>query len=367
VLDGAEGFTSLRDLLAFTAEPPPHTTGPADPAVLPLSSGTTGRGKGVVLTHRNLVANLCQVAPVLQLDENARILAVLPFFHIYGMTVLLNAALHARARLVIMPSFDLGDFLGNIANHRCTFVYIAPPVAVALAKHPLVDSYDLSSLRAVLSGAASLDADLGRAVADRLNCTVSQGYGMSELSPVSHITPHDGGLESVGTVAPLASCGWTVPNGVSKLVDPDTGNEIGIPAVGLSETGELWFRGPNVMAGYLNNDAATRETIDADGYLHTGDLAQVDSNGCVYVVDRLKELIKYKGYQVPPAELEAVLLGHPAIADAAVIGVQDSESGEEVPKAFVVKQPSAELSAEEVMAFVASLVAPYKKVRQVEF
>ncbi len=301
------------------------------------------------------------------MTSDDRLLAVLPYFHIYGMTVLLNAALHARARLVIMPSFDLAGFLDNISTHRCTFVYIAPPVAVALAKHPLVDSYDLSSLRAVLSGAASLDADLGRAVADRLGCTVSQGYGMSELSPVSHITPHDGGLATIGTVAPLNSCGWTVPNGVSKLIDPDSGTEINIPAEGLSDTGELWFKGPNVMAGYLNNEQATRETIDADGFLHTGDLAQVDSDGCVYVVDRLKELIKYKGYQVPPAELEAVLLGHPGIADAAVIGVQDNESGEEVPKAFVVKQPSSDLSADEVMTFVAGQVAPYKKVRQVAF
>ncbi|MGV0678129.1 4-coumarate--CoA ligase family protein [Mycolicibacterium fortuitum] len=336
-------------------------------AALPYSSGTTANPKGVMLTHANLTANVAQIRPLQGMTSDDRLLAVLPFFHIYGMTVLLNAALHARAQLVIMPSFDLTEFLDNIATRRCTFVYIAPPVAVALAKHPMVDSYDLSSLRAVLSGAASLDADLGRAVAERLSCTVSQGYGMSELSPVSHITPHDGGLATVGTVAPLDSCGWTVPNGVSKLVDPDTGKEIDIPAEGLSATGELWFKGPNVMAGYLNNESATHETIDADGFLHTGDLAQVDANGCVYVVDRLKELIKYKGYQVPPAELEAVLLGHPGIADAAVIGVQDHESGEEVPKAFVVKQPSSELSAEEVMAFVAGLVAPYKKVRQVEF
>ncbi len=336
-------------------------------AVLPYSSGTTATPKGVMLTHANLTANVAQIRPLQGMTADDRLLAVLPFFHIYGMTVLLNAALHARARLVIMPSFDLGEFLGNIANHRCTFAYIAPPVAVALAKHPLVDSYDLSSLRAIMSGAASLDADLGRAVADRLGCIVSQGYGMSELSPVSHITPHDGGVATMGAVAPLDSCGWTVPNSVSKLVDPDTGEEIGIPAEGLSGTGELWFKGPNVMAGYLGNEEATRETIDADGFLHTGDLAQVDSTGCVYVVDRLKELIKYKGYQVPPAELEAVLLGHPGIADAAVIGVQDSESGEEVPKAFVVKQPSADLSADEVMTYVAGLVAPYKKVRQVEF
>jgi acyl-CoA synthetase (AMP-forming)/AMP-acid ligase II len=158
-----------------------------------------------------------------------------------------------------------------------------------------------------------------------------------------------------------------VPNAVSKIVDSETGAELDPPTSGLSDTGELWFKGPNVMAGYLNNEAATRETIDDDGFLHTGDVARVDSSGCVYIVDRLKELIKYKGYQVPPAELEAVLLSHPQIADAAVIGVTDPESGEEVPKAFVVKQSDAELTEADVMAFVAEHVAPYKKVRQVAF
>jgi acyl-CoA synthetase (AMP-forming)/AMP-acid ligase II len=166
--------------------------------------------------------------------------------------------------------------------------------------------------------------------------------------------------------APLSSVGWTVSNAVSKLVDPESGDEINLPAEGLSTTGELWFKGPNVMAGYLNNDDATRETIDEDGWLHTGDLAQVDDKGRVYIVDRLKELIKYKGYQVPPAELEAVLLSHPEIADAAVIGVRDDE-GEEIPKAFVVTQADSSLTDADVIEFVAAQVAPYKKVRQVEF
>jgi acyl-CoA synthetase (AMP-forming)/AMP-acid ligase II len=338
-----------------------------DVAALPYSSGTTGLPKGVMLTHRNLTANVAQIRPLQGMQVDDVILAVLPFFHIYGMTVLLNAALHARARLVIMPSFDLADFLGNIANYRCTCAFIAPPVAVALAKHPLVDSHDLSSLQSIMSGAAPLDEDLGHAVAERLNTRLVQGYGMSELSPVSHATPFDGGKQLVGSVAPLSSCGWSVPNSVSKIVDPESGAEIEPPAEGLSNAGELWFKGPNVMAGYLGNENATRETIDDDGFLHTGDMARVDATGCVYIVDRLKELIKYKGYQVPPAELEAVLLSHPAIADAAVIGVRDDESGEEVPKAFVVKQSDADLTDADVMQFVAGHVAPYKKVRQVEF
>ena len=158
-----------------------------------------------------------------------------------------------------------------------------------------------------------------------------------------------------------------MPNAVSTIFDSGMGAEIDVPAEGLSDTGELWFKGPNVMAGYLGNENATRKTIDDDGFLHTGDLARVDASGCVYIVDRLKELIKYKGYQVAPAELEAVLLSHPAIADAAVVGVKDADSGEEVPKAFVVKQSDADLTDAEVMEYVAGHVAPYKKVRRVQF
>ncbi|MCX6469065.1 MAG: 4-coumarate--CoA ligase family protein [Corynebacteriales bacterium] len=373
VLDGegleASGHPNAADLLGENNAAPEVSFDPATHlAVLPYSSGTTANPKGVMLTHRNLVSNVCQIRPLQGMTADDAILAVLPFFHIYGMTVLLNAALHARASLVIMPRFDLTEFLENIQDRKCTMGYIAPPIAVALAKHPLVDSYDLSSMHTIMSGAEPLDADLGHAVEKRIGCRMVQGYGMSELSPVSHVIPFDGGQSLLdGENAKLSSSGWTVPNAESKLVDPVSGDEIPLPSEGLSDTGELWFRGPNVMAGYLNNDAATAETIDSDGFLHTGDLAQVDPTGCVFIVDRLKELIKYKGYQVPPAELEALLLSHPEIADAAVVGVVDAESGEEIPKAFVVRQSGTEVTADAVMEFVAGKVAPYKKVRQVEF
>ena len=203
VLDGegqaATGHPSAQDLLAQGAPAPQVSFAPsAHLAALPYSSGTTGNPKGVMLTHRNLVANVAQIRPLHGMVADDAVLAVLPFFHIYGMTVLLNAALHARARLVIMGSFDLEKFLANIQDHKCTIAFIAPPVAVALAKHPLIDSYDLSSLNVVMSGAAPLDADLGHAVAERLGCRVVQGYGMSELSPVSHITPFDGGAARDG-------------------------------------------------------------------------------------------------------------------------------------------------------------------------
>ena len=237
-------------------------------AALPYSSGTTGNPKGVMLTHRNLVANVAQIRPLHGMVADDVVLAVLPFFHIYGMTVLLNAALHARARLVIMGSFDLEKFLENIQDHKCTIAFIAPPVAVALAKHPLIDSYNLTSLNAVMSGAAPLDADLVTPSPNAWGAG-GAGYGMSELNPVSHITPFDGGQSNMGTTAPLSSVGWTVSNAASKLIDPETGDEIDPPAEGLSETGELWFKGPNVMAGYLGNEDATAETIDDDGWYRT--------------------------------------------------------------------------------------------------
>ncbi|MCW2743025.1 MAG: hypothetical protein JWR45_3447 [Blastococcus sp.] len=371
VLDGAEGHANLFDLLGADA---PSVTVDIDPAedlvTLPYSSGTTGLPKGVMLTHRNLVANVAQTRPLIDLQDDEKIIAVLPFFHIYGLTVLMNQGLQWGATVVTLPRFDLEDFLRTIQDHKITRAFVAPPILVALAKHPIIDQYDLSSLRSILSGAAPLDEQLANAVEQRLRkgadtgVTVAQGYGMTELSPVSHTTPDEGheppGAE--GHEVPKGSVGYAIPNTECRLVDPGTGKD-----AAEGERGELWIRGPQVMKGYLNNEAATNETIDSDGWLHTGDVAIVDDHGIYTVVDRVKELIKYKGYQVAPAELEAVLLGHPEIADAAVIGVPEKESGEELPKAFVVRAPGSELTEEAVMAYMAEKVAPHKKIRFVEF
>ena len=361
VLDGAEGHPSLPALLGEGHPAPEVSFDPATHlAVLPYSSGTTGRPKGVMLTHRNLVANVSQCRPVLGVGPDDRVLAVLPFFHIYGMTVLLNFALRQRAGLVTMPKFDLAEFLRIIAEHRTTWVFVAPPIAVALAKHPIVDQYDLSAVKVIFSGAAPLDGALATAVASRLGCIVTQGYGMTETSPAVNLISETRGDIDRSSIGPL------VPNTEARLVDPETGADVNVPAEGASEPGELWVRGPQVMVGYLNRPDATAEMLDADGWLHTGDVATVTHDGIYRIVDRLKELIKYKGYQVAPAVLEAVLLEHPAIADAAVIGASDDD-GQEVPKAFVVRQPGADLDAEAVMAHVAAHVAPHEKVRQVEF
>lgn len=344
-----EGPT-LAELLAAGAAPPELDIDPAeDLAVLPYSSGTTGLPKGVMLTHRNLVANVLQSASALPTGEDDVSIGCLPFFHIYGMTVIMNLGLRNGATIVTMPRFDLEEWLGLVEEHRATLAYVVPPIALGLAKHPAVDGSDLSSLRMILSGAAPLGADLARAVTARVGKPTIQGYGMTELSPVSHVAPLD--TAKGGTIGP------PVAGTECRIVDPESGADV--------DRGELWVRGPQVMKGYLNNEEATRETIDADGWLHTGDVAEIDSDGHYLIVDRLKELIKYKGFQVPPAELEAILLEHPAISDCAVIGIPDEEAGE-LPKGFVVIAPGADVSDEEIMAFVAERVSPQKKLRLLE-
>jgi 4-coumarate--CoA ligase len=326
---------------------------PADLVVLPYSSGTTGVSKGVMLTHRNLVANVLQITAPGAFEESDVVMAVLPFFHIFGMEVMMNCGLALGATIVTMPRFELEPFLHAHQHYRVTRSFVVPPILVALAKHPLVAQFDLASVRRIVSGAAPLSAELGAEVEARLGCPVVQGYGMTELSPVSHLAPPTGYRPG--------SVGVTVPNAQTMIVDPSTGR-----ALGVDEDGEIWVRGPMVMAGYLNNPAATASIVDRDGWLHTGDIGHVDAAGNLFVVDRLKELIKYKGFQVPPAELEALLLTHGAVADAAVVGLPDEEAGE-VPAAFVVLKAGARVSAAEIMAHVGAQVAHYKQLRRVTF
>ena len=359
VFGEAERATPFAALLDDGVTVDPAPIDPAqDLAVLPYSSGTTGVSKGVMLTHRNLVANLAQLeamAPhvAVPVDGDDVVLGLLPFFHIYGMTVIMCYSLLKGATIVTMPRFDLEQFLGLIQSHEVSYINVVPPIVQALAKHPVVDSFDLGSLRGVMSGAAPLGGDVARLAAERVGCTVMQGYGMTELSPVSHTNPDD------PDTIDMASVGPPIPNTECRLIDVGTGED-----VGPGQPGELLVRGPQVMRGYLNDPDATAATLDDDGWLHTGDIAVVDERGYFTIVDRVKELIKYKGYQVAPAELEALLVTHPDIADVAVVGSPDEDAGE-VPKAFVVA--AGDLSTDEVMAFVAERVAPYKKVRKVEF
>jgi acyl-CoA synthetase (AMP-forming)/AMP-acid ligase II len=350
VIDDAPGF--VADAPA-DAKPDEVEVDPEDLAVLPYSSGTTGLMKGVMLTHRNLVANIEQAWNSMPVGEDDVLVGLLPFFHIYGQTVVLNLGLAKGATIVTMPRFDLDGLLEIIEQHEVTWLHVAPPVILALATAPQVEGRDLSRIRLIISGAAPLDAELAGRAEARIGAPIRQGYGMTELSPVSHKSR----LARVKETPP-GSVGALIPNTEARLVDPETGED-----VAENEQGEIWVRGPQVMRGYLNNPEATAETIDPDGWLHTGDVAEVDADGHFEIVDRLKELIKYKGFQVPPAELEALLLKHPEISDAAVIGVPDEEAGE-LPKAFVVA--SEEVTDEDIMGFVAEQVSPQKRVRLVE-
>jgi acyl-CoA synthetase (AMP-forming)/AMP-acid ligase II len=278
-------------------------------------------------------------------------MGVLPFFHIYGMTAIMNLGLLRRATVVTLPRFELESFLKVLQDWPIPVAHIVPPIAVALAKHPVVDRYDLSGVKWLFSGAAPLGAELTAAIRTRLGITTRQGYGLTETSPAAYITPP--GAERDGTV------GLLVPGTECRIVCTETGQMLE-----CHQRGEVLIRGPQVMKGYWNNTEATAATIDADGWLHTGDIGLVDDEGYLTVVDRLKELIKVKGYQVAPAELESLLLEHPQIADVAVIPVADEEAGE-VPKAcVVVKDP---LTAGDVMDFIAPRVAHYKRIRHVEF
>jgi len=345
---GATPFTALLNAEPIDQVP----VDPHDLLVLPYSSGTTGLPKGVMLSHYNLVSNLAQGEHVLGLEDDEVIVAVLPFFHIYGMEVLMNGVMYWGATAVTMPRFDLEQFLSILQDHKVTRAYLVPPIILALAKHPIVEDYDLSALRQVFSGAAPLSAELAAEASARINAEVVQGYGLTETSPVSHATPP-------GRFKP-GSIGVTVSNTEIRVVDPESGVDLD-----RNEDGEIWIRGPQVMQGYLNKPEATKITIDEDGWLHTGDIGHVDGDDHFYIVDRLKELIKYKGFQVPPAELEGLLLTHPDVADAAVIPIPDEEAGE-LPKAFVVLKPGHEADPEEIVAFVGGHVAHYKQIRLIE-
>jgi len=335
---------SFDELLTGHGDPPAVDIEPAeDVVVMPYSSGTTGLPKGVMLTHRNLVANVLQSAAVINVDENAVALGVLPFFHIYGMVPIMSLSLYAGATVVTMPRFELPSCLEAIVKYRVTYAYLVPPIVLALAKSPIVPNFDLSSIQVIFSGAAPISPETARAACERVGCDFMQGYGMTEASPVTHVT----------RVANAEGIGPPIPNTEAKIVDVPSG-----------AGGEICIRGPQVMKGYLNNPAATAAMIDADGWLHTGDIGYATADGNFFVVDRVKELIKYKGLQIAPAELESILLAHPSIADAAVVPMADEEAGQ-VPRAFVVLKRQS--TPDEIMSYVADRVARYKRVRRVEF
>ena len=343
------GATPFDELLTATEPAPDVAIDPNAIVVMPYSSGTTGLPKGVMLSHRNLIANILQVDHLR--DGEDTLICFLPFFHIYGLVVVMLLGLWRGATLVVMPRFDLDQYVTLIERHRATLLHLVPPVALALAKHPALEGRDFSSVRKIFSGAAPLGSAVIESCTTRLCCDFQQGYGLTEASPATHTTVDDKALDgSVGV--PLASTECCI-------VDIASGRRLG---AGEGD-GELWVRGPQVMLGYFNRPEATRQTIDDEGWLHTGDIARADERGHFHIVDRLKELIKYKGMQIAPAELEGLLVSHPAVADAAVIPVPDDEAGE-IPKAFVVLK--AGTTTEELMSYVAARVASFKKIRRME-
>ncbi|KAJ4487169.1 AMP binding protein [Lentinula edodes] len=340
-------------------------------ALLCYSSGTTGQPKGVETTHQNLTTATETIDLVLGYKAGDQLLIFLPFYHIYGAVSGLLFPIFCGTTTVIMARFDLIDFCVAVERYRITAVLVVPPVMLAIARHPAIDKFDLSSIWLLFSSAAPVSPTLIKEAKKRLlakrkpeeTLYITEGYGMTECSPASHILPLDSSVLKMGSVGVL------LPNYQARLVADDSGEtevdaEEGIP-------GELWLKGPSVMKGYLNNPTANKDSFSADRWYKTGDICVRDKEGFYYIVDRKKELIKYKGFQVPPAELESVLITHPEVADAAVIGVHNKNDMTELPRAYVVHPLPAKISTPEskkafeksVAKWMESKVARHKYLR----
>ncbi|XP_043699303.1 4-coumarate--CoA ligase-like 1 [Telopea speciosissima] len=334
-----------------------------DLCALPFSSGTTGTSKGVMLTHRNLVANLCSSLFSVSSEMVGQVttLGLMPFFHIYGITGICCATLRNKGKVVVMGRFELRTFLNVLIVHEVNFAPIVPPIMLELVKNPVVDEFDLSKLKlkAVMTAAAPLAPELLASFENKFpGVQVQEAYGLTEHSCITltHGDPSKG-----HGIAKRNSVGFILPNLDIKFIDPETGRSLP-----KNTPGELCVRSQCVMQGYYKNKEDTDRTIDGNGWLHTGDIGYIDDDGDIFIVDRIKELIKYKGFQVAPAELEAVLLSHPSINDAAVVPLPDEEAGE-FPAACVVMNPNAKDSEKDIMNYVGSNVASYKKIRVVQF
>jgi len=331
-------------------------------ATLPYSSGTTGPPKGVCVSHFNLVANLLQITstqpysltkghPSHHGGQDVSV-AVLPFFHIYAQTVIMLGQMREGNKVITLPKFEPETYIKALVNYKPTVLHLVPPLVSFLATNPAVKSQHLESVNAVTGGAAPFGPTLLQQFTDKIGKKVDfrEGFGMSESSPLTICQPNEDNLRVSG------SCGEPVANTIAKIVDTETGE-----ILGKGERGEICVSGPQVMLGYKNNPSATAETIK-DGWLMTGDVAEVDENGQFFIVDRLKELIKVKGLQVSPSELEDLIRRHPGVLDVAVIGVPDERDGE-CPRAYVIRKNKNVLE-QSIVDWVAEKAAPHKKLTQ---
>ncbi|PSS07592.1 4-coumarate--CoA ligase [Actinidia chinensis var. chinensis] len=359
--DGCLHFSDLTQ--ADEREAPEVEISPDDVVALPYSSGTTGLPKGVMLTHKGLVTSVAQQVdgdnPNLYMHSDDVMICVLPLFHIYSLNSVLLCGLRVGAAILVVQKFEIGSFLGLMERYKVTIGPFVPPIVLAIAKSPAVDDYDLSAVRTVMSGAAPLGRELEEAARAKFpNAKLGQGYGMTEAGPVLAMCL---AFAKEPFEIKSGACGTVVRNAEMKIVDPETGDSLP-----QNQPGEICIRGDQIMKGYLNDPEATKRTIDKEGWLHTGDIGYIDDDDELFIVDRLKEIIKYKGFQVAPAELEALLLNHPNISDAAVVPMKDESAGE-VPVAFVVRSNGSEITEVEVKQYISKQVVFYKRINRVFF
>lgn len=359
--EGCLHFSELTN--ANEADLPTVKINPDDVVALPYSSGTTGLPKGVMLTHRGQVTSVAQQVdgenPNLYFHSEDVILCVLPLFHVYSLNSVLLCGLRVGAAILIMQKFEIIKLLELINKYKVTIAPFVPPIVLAIAKSPVVDEYDLSSIRTVMSGAAPMGKELEDTVRAKLpNAKLGQGYGMTEAGPVLAMCL---AFAKEPFEIKSGSCGTVVRNAQMKILDPDTG-----ASLPRNQPGEICIRGHQIMKGYLNDPEATERTIDKEGWLHTGDIGYIDDDDELFIVDRLKELIKYKGFQVAPAELEAMLIAHPYVSDAAVVSMKDEAAGE-VPVAFIVRSNGSKITEDEIKQYISKQVVFYKRIYRVFF